>query len=222
MSLNEDTYLAIQNFVRKEVEWACSAHDMFHIGRVVKLAQKMYTMEGEWDLWIIIAGAWLHESFDHKFMNWESHEERKWRLADFLSSLVLVPEQIEHILFIAENVWFTKSLSRPVDFMASKEFQIIEDADRLDALWAIAIARCFAYGWRKWRDIHDPNKSPLSEVNHATYPPQHGTSTNHFYDKLFRLKDLMHTSAWRRLAEERHTFTEHYLEQFLREWNLED
>lgn len=211
----------IEEFVKGEMEWVCSAHDFFHIERVVKLANKLRELEGRWDALIIHAWALLHESLDDKFFNAEDISHRKQEIKRFLSSLSMSDEVVWAIMFIIENVGFGKSLERWDDFSPSVEFEIVEDADRLEAVWAIAIARTFAYGWKKKRAIYDPDVKPQKDLTRQQYAKSENTSVNHFYEKLLLLKDMMHTMSWTRIAQERHAFMEEYLKQFFKERNVE-
>ncbi len=102
-----------------------------------------------------------------------------------------------------------------------KELEIVEDADRLEAIGAIAIARTFAYGGKMKRAIYDPSASTIEVVDRETYYMNNGSSIQHFYDKLLKLKDLLHTATARKIAQERHVFMERFLEQFHAEWNGE-
>lgn len=208
----------IKNYVEKEMKDLCISHDFFHIQRVVENAKKIYSWEKQWNIELIIWWAYLHESLDEKFFH--NTEKRKKQLSIFLQEIWYDISEVNKILFIADNVGFWKSLERKEDFNWSIEFQIVEDADRLEWVWAINIARTFSYGGKKWRIIYDPNISPVSMWNDNEYRinSQKSTSFNHFYEKILLLKNLMHTKTWRKLVEQRHKFTEKFLKQFLDEW----
>lgn len=207
----------IEKFVKIEMEWLCSAHDFFHIDRVRKLALKLAQLEWKWDALVVEAWALLHESLDDKFF-WDKDLEVKiTEIKDFLIALNLSSQQVDDIVFIVKNVGFWKSLERAKDFKWTVEFEIVEDADRLEAIWAIAIARTFAYWWKKWRPIYDPTIQPNSDLNRKSYSKSENTTINHFYEKLLLLKDLMHTNSWAKIARERHEFMEVYLEKFYKE-----
>lgn len=218
--LNTKAIEHVESYIKKEMEWMCSAHDFFHIQRVMKLATKLQGIEWKWDLTAIIIWAYMHESLDDKFFWEDNMQSRKNSIKSFLQSLDLSEEQVENILFIISNVWYGKSLERDENFVWSIEFQIVEDADRLEAIWAIAIARCFAYGWKKKRAIYDPDIKPQTDLDRKQYAKWENTSINHFYEKLLLLKDLMHTDSWRALAQERHVYMEDYLKRFFEEWNI--
>lgn len=216
------TVSAVEAFVKAEMEWLCWAHDFHHIARVVKLARKIRELEWEGNTLIIVLGALLHESLDDKFFEKSKMAERKNNIINFLKSLEVSDSNIESVMFIVQNVWFWKSLERWPDFVASKEFQIVEDADRLEAIWAIAIARTFTYGGKKWSPMYDPTIKPHENLNRDTYAKSDNTSINHFYEKLLLLKDLMHTKSWSELALKRHEFMQSYITQFHSERDLND
>lgn len=217
--MRQDIILQVEQYVRQEMEDLCAAHDFEHILRVVENAKKIQKIEG-WNLEIVIIGALLHESFDEKFFSKSWMPDKKRGIQNFLKWIWMSESEVEEIIFIMENVWYGKSLERSDDFVWSIEFQIVEDADRLEAIWAIAIARCFTYWGKKWREIYNPNILPLDMNNKEEYYSDHkSTSFNHFYEKLLLLKDLMHTNTGKSLAEPRHEFMKQYMEEFLAEWN---
>ncbi len=209
-------------FVRKELDGLCNAHDFYHIERVWKLAKKIHAEEkGGGDLIVIELGALLHESFDDKFYMKEQIEEKKKLLAIFLRDGWLDEERLAKVFYVIENVGFSKSLDRTADFYMPIELAIVEDADRLESIGAIAIARTFSYGGKKKRAIYDP-EAPVAEItDKISYQKNEWSSIQHFYDKLLKLKDLLHTDAAMRIAEKRHAFMEQFLAQFHAEWNGE-
>jgi len=201
------------------MEDLCVAHDFQHIERVVANAKNI--QKTEWgDEMIIHIWGLLHESLDTKFL-WDTDPiDKEQQLFQFLQDLGISDSTTEEILFIVKNVWFWKSLERWDDFVWSLEFQIVEDADRLEAIGAIAIARCFAYGWKKKSPIYDPNIKSVKLSGNQQYSSnsEKSTSFNHFYEKLLLLKDLMHTQTGKTLAKPRHEFMELYMQRFLDEW----
>ena len=211
----------IEKFVRNDMEWLCSAHDFLHIERVVANVRQICEMERNWNTDIAIPSAYLHEYFDEKFFDIAKLEEREKRLIDFFKTINILDEYQRQIIYIIKNVWYGKSLSRPDDFVYTPEFQIVEDADRLESIWTIAIARMFTYGWKKGRVIYDPHIPPSVMNGYSQYKDdsEKSTSFNHFYEKLLLIKDLMHTKSWRILAEPRHNRMLRYIEDFLWEWN---
>lgn len=212
---------AIADKVQQEMEWVCSAHDFFHIARVVKLAQQLHKQEWSGEIAIIEAGALLHESLDDKFFAADELDQRKEGLNSMLQELWMDTSEREGVMFIVENVGYGKSLARGDDFVGTMEFKIVEDADRLEAVGAIAIARTFAYGGKKGRAIHDPSAEVNTDMTRESYKKAENTSINHFYEKLLLLKDMMHTQSGRKAAEERHAFMESYLQQFYQEWDAD-
>lgn len=128
-------------------------------------------------------------------------------------------EQLLRVFYVIKNVGFGKSLERGPDFQMIPELEIVEDADRLEAIGAIAIARTFAYGGKMKRSIHDPKSIPIELMNRESYKNHTGTSIEHFYDKLLKLKDLLHTATAKKIAANRHVFMEKFLEQFYAEWD---
>jgi len=218
--MNDQIIEQVESFVREEMEWLCAAHDFQHIERVVTNAIKIWEWEQKWDREIIIIWALLHESFDEKFFETEDMENRKDTIIAFLISLWISQQSVDQIIFIIENVWYWKSLERDESFQWSLEFQIVEDADRLEAIWAIAIARVFTYWGKKNRPMHDPNiqaKEIKTKQDYYTRSAE-STSFNHFYEKLLLLRDMMHTETGKKIAGPRHDFMKLYVETFLSEW----
>lgn len=121
-----------------------------------------------------------------------------------------------------ENVGFGKSLERTDEFVITPELAIVEDADRLDAIGAIAIARTFAYGGKRSRPIYDPTLPIMTLTNQEKYRNGGSSSFHHFFEKLLNLKDLMHTPSAKKMAESRHVFMERFVAEFLKEWKSED
>jgi uncharacterized protein len=122
--------------------------------------------------------------------------------------------RIKKVFYVVENVWYGKSLERGSDFEMTDELMIIEDADRLESIWAIAIGRTFSYGGKKKRPLYDP-EAPIVEItDNASYKQTGSSSIQHFYDKLLKLKDLLHTATARDIAQERQAFMENFLKQF--------
>jgi len=206
-----------KKFIKEELDWVCSAHDLYHIERVYKISEKIFLEEKNADKEVTLISALLHEMLDDKFFDWVL-EKQKEKILDFLNSLELNEKQKEKIIYIIENIWYWKSLSwKKIDKFI--EFQIVEDADRLESIWAIAIARTFAYWWKKHRPIYDPEIKVELNMTPEEYRNHKWTSLNHFYEKLLLLKDKMNTKFWKKLAEDRHNFMENFLKQFLAEWN---
>lgn len=206
-----------KKFIELELYWLCSAHDIYHIERVFDNSMKIFKWEKVWDELVIWIGALFHEMLDNKFYKWQTEDQIK-KINEFLDSINLSNEQKEKIIYIVENIGYGKSLSwKKIDKFT--EFQIVEEADRLEAIWAIAIARTFAYWWKIQRPIYEPDIKPIQNITCEQYYRAESHSINHFYEKLLKLKDEMKTKVWKEIAKERHIFMEKYLEQFFAEWN---
>jgi uncharacterized protein len=201
-------------YVKQELAGAESGHDWWHIYRVWKLAERI-AKEEKADVFVVILGALLHDIADAKFH--DGDETVGPRIAEkFLRSQNLPEEIIGKILNIIRFVSFKNSDETPAD--NSLELQIIQDADRLDALGAIGIARAFSYGGFKNREMYNPDIPPNLKMSKAEYKKSESTTINHFYEKLLLLKEMMHTKAGKRLATKRHQFMEQFLEEFYAEW----
>lgn len=213
MSLLDNTIL----FVKQKLENAEAGHDWFHIERVYKNA--ILIAEGEaCDLTIVKLGALLHDIADSKFN--DGDESIGPKLAQsFLESQKASKEVIEHIVNIIENISF-KGGNFEKKF-TSKELEIVQDADRLDAIGAIGIARTFNYGGFKNRPLYNPSIAPKLKMTKEEYKNSEAPTINHFYEKLLLLKDKMNTETGKRIAEERHKFMELFLSQFYAEWEGE-
>lgn len=201
-------------FVKKTLADAEGGHDWFHIERVYNNA-KLITKGENADLFIVKLGALLHDIADYKFHN---GDESKGPLiaAEFLKTQEVSNQDTAHILKIIENVSFKGGNEEQI--FNSMELKIVQDADRLDALGAIGIARTFNYGGFKGRALYDPEIEPNLNMTKEEYKASTAPTINHFYEKLLLLKDLMNTETGRRIAEKRHRFMEDYLRQFYSEW----
>lgn len=213
MSLIDNTIL----FVKQKLENAEAGHDWFHIERVYKNA--LLIAEGEaCDLTIVKLGALLHDIADSKFNDGDESVGPKLAQS-FLESQKASKEVIEHIVNIIENISF-KGGNFEKKF-TSKELEIVQDADRLDAIGAIGIARTFNYGGFKNRPLYNPSIAPKLKMTKEEYKNSEAPTINHFYEKLLLLKDKMNTETGKRIAEERHKFMELFLSQFYAEWEGE-
>ncbi|MDR0229123.1 MAG: HD domain-containing protein [Flavobacteriaceae bacterium] len=203
------------NYVKQELQNAESGHDWFHIERVYRNALNIASKEGEVDQVVVELIALLHDIADSKFHNGdETVGPRKAR--EWLTTLEFDQQTIEHVVQGIENISF-KGGNFEKKF-SSKELDIVQDADRLDAIGAIGIARTFNYGGYKNTVIHDPTIPPVMNMSKEEYKKHKGTTLNHFYEKLLLLKDRMNTKTGKQIAEERHKFMELYLAQFYAEW----
>jgi|SRR5690625_1841305 len=201
-------------FVRSTLQDAEGGHDWFHIERVYKNALLIGRQEKA-DLFIVALGALLHDIADYKFYGGDETIGPK-KAKNFLESLNLPQEIIEEVVSIIENVSFKGgNFETPYN---SKELAVVQDADRLDALGAIGIARTFNYGGFKNRKIYDPEIKPDLNMTPEQYKKSSSPTINHFYEKLLLLKDRMNTPTGKKLAENRHRFMEDFLKQFYEEW----
>lgn len=192
-----------------------TGHDWWHIVRVLNNAHLINKSE-KGDSFIITLALLLHDVGDRKVIG---KDEDDYSIAEnFLKKQRVLEETIEKIMFIIKNMSFSKTLnSRKEGF--SKEFYIVQDADRLDAIGAIGIARAFMYGGSKGRPIYDPTKK-IQKINTTENYRKFDSSTyHHFHEKLLLLQNLMNTKTAQKIAKKRHQFMEKYLEEFLAEWN---
>lgn len=211
----------IQNtlsFVKDILKDAEGGHDFFHVERVYKNAL-LIAKEEKVDLFIVSLGALLHDIADSKFYNGdESIGPKKART--FLEGEQVNEEIIVHIENIIQYISFKSSFSSGKKF-TSPELDVIQDADRLDAIGAIGIARCFNYGGFKNRQLYNPEIAPNLQMSKEEYKKSTAPTINHFYEKLLLLKEKMNTKAGRKIAHERHVYMENFLAQFYAEWNGE-
>ncbi|MGY8908925.1 MAG: HD domain-containing protein [Flavobacteriales bacterium] len=210
----------IQNtiaFVKKELKDAEGGHDWFHIERVFKNALLISTEE-KVDVFVVSLAALLHDIADPKFHNGDENLGPKIATQFLIEQKV--PKEIgKHVVKIIKNVSFKNSLEDDSQKFTSKELEVVQDADRLDAIGAIGIARCFNYGGFKDRALYDPEIIPNLTMTKEEYKTSTAPTINHFYEKLLLLKDKMNTTSGKKIAESRHQFMETYLHQFYDEWN---
>jgi uncharacterized protein len=202
-------------YVKQELTNAEGGHDWWHIERVWNTAKQIATAETA-DQLVVELAALLHDIADSKF-NGGDEEIGPQKAGTFLCTLEIPEETIEHIVNIIRNISF-KGGKQQATFH-SKELDIVMDADRLDALGAIGIARTFNYGGFKNRSLYDPNIPPNLSMSKEEYKNSTAPTLNHFYEKLLLLKDLMNTETGKKMAQHRHAFMENYLTQFYAEWN---
>jgi uncharacterized protein len=203
-----------ESFVRKQLGSEGTGHDWWHIERIRKTALRIQSVKGG-DSFMIDMALFLHDVGDNKVIN---AIEDDYTIADKFMEKQSVPEDIrKQIMFIIEHMSFSKSLGEK-KFKPSIKFQIVQDADRLDALGAIGIARVLTYGGSKSRTLYDPAIKPIRAVSTKQYRNAKSTSINHFEEKLLLLKNLMNTKEAKRIAVERDMFMRNYLKQFFQEW----
>jgi uncharacterized protein len=205
------------SFVKEKLQNAEAGHDWFHIERVYKNALLIAKNE-KCDLTIVQLGALLHDIADSKFNDGDETIGPKvaW---EFLESQNASETLIKEVISIIENISF-KGGNFAKNY-TSKELEIVQDADRLDALGAIGIARTFNYGGYKNRQLYNPEIAPKLNMSKEEYKNSEAPTLNHFYEKLLLLKDKMNTETGKNLAKERHQFMEHFLSQFYAEWDGE-
>ena len=215
--INHDLIAKTILFVKEKLENAEGGHDWFHIERVYKNAVLISKNE-ICDTTIVQLGALLHDIADSKFH--DGDETIGPRVArEFLESEKVDDEVITHVVNIIENISF-KGGNFEKKF-TSIELDIVQDADRLDAIGAIGIARTFNYGGFKNRTLYDPEIAPNSSMTKEEYKNNESPTLNHFYEKLLLLKDKMNTATGKQIAQERHRYMEGFLAQFYAEWEGE-
>ena len=206
--------LKTKEFVQSKLKTAETGHDWFHVERVWKNARLILENETA-NIMVVELAALLHDIADSKFH--DGDEELGPRITrSFLSSLHLEETTIAHVCNIIKNMSFKASLGK-IEFW-SKELEIVQDADRLDAIGAIGIARAFNYGGYKNRSMYDPAIKPKENQSKEEYKNTTAPTINHFYEKLLLLKDKMNTETGKRLAESRHQYMLDFLHQFFNEW----
>jgi len=214
---NQEIIVATIAFVKATLEGAEGGHDWFHIQRVFNNTLAIAKDEEVDDL-VVSLGALLHDIADAKF--YDGDETVGPRMAsDFLTSIAVDQKIIDHVVQIIENISFKSSLENKGQGFNSPELQVVQDADRLDAIGAIGIARAFNYGGFKNRELHNPDIPPNLNMTKAEYKKSTAPTINHFYEKLLLLKDKMNTETGKKLAENRHRYMLDYLAQFDQEWN---
>ena len=195
---NKDILIKAQEYIKDTFLKEGTGHDYYHIERVVINSRKILQTE-QADSFLVELAAWLHDLGDHKLHNGLDKSEEL--INAFLKSLLVDQSTINRVVKIVSQVSFSKG-KKP----SSIEAEIVQDADRLDAIGAIGIARCFAYGGSKNRILYSPDAKEIEN-----------SSIQHFYDKLFKLKDLMNTESAKQIAKQRHLFMEEYIAEFYRE-----
>ena len=204
-------------FVKQELAGAEGGHDWWHIQRVYNNAKLISATENV-NVFIVALGSLLHDIADAKFHNGDENVGPEKAKA-FLQSLNVDKAVVEHVENIIRNISF-KGGNFTANF-SSPELAVVQDADRLDALGAIGIARAFHYGGFKDREIYNPTIAPNLNMSKEEYKNSNAPTLNHFYEKLLLLKERMNTVTGKRIAEERHLFMQNYLDQFFAEWEGE-
>lgn len=209
-------------FVKESLKGAEGGHDWFHTHRVLTNSLRIAKTE-DVDEFVVTLGALLHDIADAKFH--EGDETIGPKMArDFLISIDVDKKVVDHVVKIIENISFKSGLKDGTgnpekNKFSSNELQVVQDADRLDAIGAIGIARAFNYGGFKNRELYNPEIASEMEMTREVYKKSNSPTINHFYEKLLLLKNKMNTGTGRKLAVERHQFMLDYLERFYKEWN---
>ncbi len=211
----EEILSRTEAFIREQLEGDSSGHDWWHIARVRASAMVIGRAENA-DMYVVELAALLHDVADWKFQGGDDSAGPRAARA-WLESLAVEGETIDHVCEIIATISFKGAkVATP---MRTLEGRVVQDADRLDAIGAVGIARTFAYGGHAGQAMHDPTLAAEAHATFADYKSKRTTTINHFHEKLLLLKDRMNTAAGRRQAEARHTFMETFLRQFDNEWN---
>ncbi|UII81394.1 HD domain-containing protein [Flagellimonas sp. CMM7] len=205
------------SFVKETLKNAEGGHDWFHIERVFNTT-KLISEHEKVDVLVTQLAALLHDIADPKFYNGDESVGPRMAL-DFLNTQEVNEETIDHVINIIKHMSFKNSLEKNQKVFSSIELKVVQDADRLDAIGAIGIARAFNYGGFKNRGLYDPEISPKLNMSKEEYKKSNTPTINHFYEKLLLLKDKMNTKTGKKLAEERHQYMLGFLNQFYSEWN---
>lgn len=205
------------SFVKKELKNAEGGHDWFHIERVFKNSI-LISKDEKVDVFVVSLAALLHDIADSKFYNGDETIGPK-KANEFLTNQKVSSSIIEHVIHIIKHISYKNSFDKASKKFTSIELKVVQDADRLDAIGAIGIARCFNYGGFKNRTLYDPEIIPNLNMTKEDYKKTTAPTINHFYEKLLLLKAQMNTSSGKKIAAQRHDFMEMYLTQFYDEWN---
>lgn len=204
------------NFAKQKLSAFDGGHDWYHTERVLNLARQIHKTEKAGDLQVIELSAILHDIADTKFHK-GSETDGGDMAYDFLLQQGFSTEGAEHVRQIINNISFKKRLEKST--FTSIEFQIVQDADRLDAIGAMGIARAFNYGGYKNRALYDPQIPVVEYKSMEEYKSSSAPTINHFYEKLFLLKNLMNTKTGKKMAEVRHNYMVEFVKRFMSEWN---
>ncbi|WHZ01447.1 HD domain-containing protein [Neobacillus sp. YX16] len=215
--MNEQIIKQSAAYVRSELGEDATGHDWYHVDRVRRNALHICHQEQAGDPFIIEMAALLHDIPDEKLN--ESAEAGRNKLDLFFQSIELPKDAQNAIVQIIESISYKGGRKTE---LKSIEAKIVQDADRLDAIGAIGIARAFAYGGKKGQPIYDPTVNVREEMSLEEYRKGKSTSIHHFYEKLLKLKDLLNTDTAKEIAEKRHQVMERFLEQFYLEWDGQD
>jgi len=209
--MEEEAFERAKEFAEKVFEGDSSGHDIHHTLRVHSLARSICAEEGG-DEDVVRMAALLHDVDDPKLFHSTGYPNAR----RFMEGEGMDSETIERVVRIITQISFKGTGTVVPD---SLEGRIVQDADRMDAIGAIGIARAFAYGGSRGRPMHNPGEKPKENMTEAEYRVNQGTTVNHFYEKLLKLKNLMNTDAAKRMAEARHRYMQGFLDEFMDEWD---
>ncbi len=212
---NKEVIEKTKEYVKQEFAGFEPGHDWFHIERVWKMTKRIATKEKA-NMFVVELAALLHDIDDYKFS--KNGQQKKYKV--WLEKLEIKKDDMRHISEIIENVSFKGSGEK--NKISSLEGKIVQDADRLDALGAIGIARNFSFAGHKKNPFFDPRIKIKKNMKFSEYKKTDSPAINHFYEKLLLLKERMNTKTGKRIAIQRHKFMERYLKQFFKEWNGKD
>ncbi len=207
----ENVILNTEQMVRDQLLNEESGHDWYHIERVTKTARQIAKKENA-NLFIVVLASLLHDLADDKVV--ESESKGIASIQQWLNAQQVESDDSEHILSIIQHMSFKGGNGTPLKTI---EGQVVQDADRLDAIGAVGIARCFLYSGKKGQPIYDPTLKVREQMSKEEYRHGNSSAIHHFYEKLLKLKDLMNTETGQNLANERHQFMLEFLEQFFDE-----
>jgi uncharacterized protein len=215
MNQNETIVEQTAAFMQEKFTGESSGHDWWHVYRVWQTALRLAAEEPEADRLVVELAALLHDVADWKYNGGdETASPRAAR--EWLEQKQIEPKVIDRVCAVISGVTYKGAgVATPMDTL---EGRIVQDADRLDAIGVIGIARAFAYGGHKGRPMYEPNQAPVAHASFADYQKNTGPTINHFYEKLLLLRGRMHTAAGKAMAAERHLFMEEFLRRFYREW----
>ncbi|XP_050232687.1 uncharacterized protein LOC126681241 [Mercurialis annua] len=216
-----ETVKKAENLVEKFMKRNDGSHDAWHVWRVRDLALSLAREEGlssnPDSMEIVELAALLHDIGDYKYLRDPSEEKI---VEKFLDEEDVEETKKMKILGIIKGMGFKEEITGDASCGLSPEFGIVQDADRLDAIGAVGIARCFTFGGSRNRVLHDPAVLPRLDLSKEQYmKKEEQTTVNHFHEKLLKLKDLMKTKAGKKRAEKRHKFMEEFLKEFYEEWD---
>ena len=206
----------IAAFAKKIHENNNDGHGFDHVSRVVKLAKQILATEPLADPSLVVAAAYLHDTYDEKICC--DVTKQKQNVADFLTSLDFSQEKQDKLFYIIDNMSYSANLLEKKELDING--QIVQDADRIDAMGAWGIVRTLEYGWSKGRTFYDPQILPEKFENKHTYHQNQGTTLNHFYEKLFLLKDLLNTSHAKKIAAKRYKIMHDFVTAIEEEYNI--